>query len=246
MDYSVLARSYNPLDLSDKLKRTLVSFYKKDEFNDLSKPELHKVFNDALMKHYGGEEILKYRIANFFRNKKYTAAFEVKANSSRADFLIINGETKCFEIKSKIDNLKRLKSQVTDYKDVFEYTTILVDESHVTQVDQLLPDYYGIWYFKGSKRIIVRDAVLSPCLNAQAQVNLFTKRELRSYFKTVDKSEIVDNMDADVVNSCLKEALTARYASRWNFIKENWNSILPIDLQFFYNTNIDPELIYQA
>ena len=115
MDYGILARSYNTLHYESQLKKVLTSFYKElISFEGYSKFSLHQVINDALVQNYSGEEILKFKLAQYFRLKDYTAAFEVRAKSSRADFLVINGETKCFEIKSKIDTLKRLEKQTLD------------------------------------------------------------------------------------------------------------------------------------
>ena len=245
-DYSVLARSYNTLDYEKKLRKTLSSFFKQDVYYNLTKSQLHEKINNSLMKYYNGEEILKYRIANYFLNKDYVAAFEVNVQNSRADFLVINGDTKCFEIKSKIDTLNRLKRQITNYKDVFEYNTVLIDEKHLNSIQNIIPEYYGIWTFIGSKRNVIKEAALSPELNSKLQLDLFTKKELVRNFNLSEKDIILQEFDNKMINLHLKETLKERYLTRWNFIRNNWESILPIDLQFFFNCNIDPKLIYQT
>lgn len=244
IDYGVLARSYSTLDYEKKLRRTLACFFKQDIFDNLNKSQLHKKINDTLIKYYNGEEVLKYRIAKYFLKMDYVAAFEVTVKDSRADFLVINGDTKCFEIKSKIDTLNRLKKQIGNYKDVFEYNTVLIDEKHLSKIKNILPEYYGIWTFKGKIRNVIREASESPELNSMSQLDLFTKKELIGHFKISDRDAIFHEFNAETINSFLKEALKARYLTRWNFVRNNWDNILPIDLQFFFNTNIDPELIY--
>ena len=247
MDYGILARTYKPLDYSVQLKNTLSGFYKGENFDSLSKKELHLKINDILFKHYKGEEILKFKLAEIFKNKDYVAAFEVKAKSSRADFLVINGHTKCFEIKSQIDTLYRLEKQTKDYGDVFEFNTAVIDKKHLKAVSLLIPEYYGIWYFSGAKKIMHREARLSPCLNHKAQLNLFTKKELKKYFGGEGDLELIMNtFSGEQINQKLKDALKARYNQRWNFVKSNWDKILPIDLQFFFNTNVCPDLIYST
>jgi len=246
MDYGVLARSYSPLDYANNLRRTLKSFYQEDSFNNLTKAQLHKEISKSLMQNYNGEEVLKYRIANYFLKKGFVAAFEVNVKGSRVDFLVINGNTEGFEIKSKIDTLNRLKKQVGDYKDVFEYNTVLIDEKHITSLQKILPEYYGIWTFVGSKRNVIRKAAMSPDLDSKAQLDLFTKKDLTKHFKTSDKDVILQQCESSLINALLKEVLKERYLTRWNFIKDNWGKILPIDLQFFFNSNIDPDLIYQG
>lgn len=246
MDYGVLARSYNTLDYPEHLKKKLNSFLNVNSFDNYTKYELHRRINDLLFNHYEGEEILKYKLAKTFLKKDYVAAFEVRALNSRADFLVINGDTKSFEVKSKIDTLFRLKKQAKDYSDVFEYNTVVIDEKHLNLVMQLMPVYYGIWSFSGLKKVIYQEAQRSPFLNPISQLTLLTKKELTKHFGSSIISEITFSFDNEAINSKLKDALKLRYQKRWSFIKENWNNILPIDLQFFFNTNVSPELIYNT
>lgn len=245
MDYGILARSYNTLHYEPQLRALLSNFFKELSFDGLTKYALHQSVNETLLKHYQGEEILKFRLAKFFREKDYVAAFEVKAKGSRADFLVINGETKCFEIKSKIDNLKRLGKQSNDYKDVFEFNTVVTDQKHLTLVEELLPKYYGIWTFEGNERIEYRKCKRSPSLDSMSQLSLMTKKELVSNFGLNDHEIILSNYSKDAINEILKECLKKRYQSRWNFVQANWDSILPIDIQFFFNCNIRPEVVYR-
>jgi hypothetical protein len=244
MDYSALVRSYNTLSYTNQLRDLLAAFFQTDKFQNLSKFELAKTINDIAFKNYDGEQILKYRLAKEFVTKKYVAAFEVKAKTSRTDFLVINGDTKSFEVKSKIDTLNRLKKQVDDYGDVFEYNTVVIDKSHLEKVIELIPEYYGIWYYEKNKKVIYRDAKYSPRINAKEQLTLMNKKELQKYFGGSDGQDIINNFNTSQINEKLKQALKDRYNKRWSFIQNNWNTILPIDLQFFFNTNVKPEIIY--
>jgi hypothetical protein len=244
MDYSALVRSYNTLSYTKQLRELLAAFYNNDKFKDLTKFELAKAINDIAFKNYQGEQILKYRLAKQFVTKKYVAAFEVKAKSSRTDFLVINGYTKSFEIKSKIDTLNRLKKQVSDYVDVFEYNTVVIDKSHLEKVIDLIPKYYGVWYFDKSKKVIYREANYSPKINPSEQLTLMNKKELQKYFGNTNFQQILSDFNTTQINEKLKHALKDRYEMRWSFIQKNWEYILPIDLQFFFNTNVKPEIIY--
>lgn len=244
MDYSALARSYNTLSYTNQLRELLAAFFQTDKYEGLTKYQLAKTVNDVVFKHYEGEQILKYKLAKEFRNKKYVAAFEVKAKSSRTDFLVINGDTKSFEVKSKIDTLKRLNKQVSDYGDVFEFNTVVIDKVHLSNVIEIIPEYYGIWYFEGSKKIVYRAAEYSPKINATEQLGLFNKKELMKSFGSVDRDKILASTDSAKINQELKEMLKKRYFNRWSFVQRNWDQILPIDLQFFFNTNVKPEIIY--
>ncbi len=244
MDYSSLARSYNTLSSTHQLRELLAAFFQTEKYNDFTKYELAKIVNGLVIKYYNGEQILKYRLAKEFINKNYVAAFEVKAKTSRTDFLVINGDTKSFEVKSKIDTLNRLKKQVKDYGNVFEYNTVVIDKSHLEKVLELIPDYYGVWYYNKGRKIIYRVAQYSPKINPCEQLGLFNKRELRKAFGNPEKIAILNTHSSKEINEALKNALKERYKKRWSFIQANWNIILPIDLQFFFNTNVNPEIIY--
>lgn len=244
MDYSVLAQSYNTLSYPNQLRELLTAFYQTKDFEKLTKFQLAKTINDIVFKYYYGEQILKYKLAKEFQNKNYIAAFEVRVKNSRADFLVINGQTKSFEIKSKIDTLKRLKKQVSDYGDVFEFNTVVIDKIHLSNVIEIIPDYYGIWYYEGRKKIVYRSARYSPKINPIAQLDLFNKKELTKAFRCVNKYEILLSNSGLRINQELKEMLKRRYNDRWRFVQNNWEQILPIDIQFFFNTNVKPEIIY--
>lgn len=244
MDYSALARTYNPLINTLQLRELLSSFYQNEKYSIMDRYELLKVANSAIYNNYEGELIIKYKLAREFRNKKYIAAFEVKAKNSRTDFLVINGDTKSFEVKSKIDTLNRLGKQIVDYGDVFEFNTVVVDKVHLESVLEKLPSFYGIWYFNGRRKVVHREASYSPNINPMEQLGLMNKKELLKAFGDSNKSAIISQHRADQINQILKDVLKARYQSRWAFVQENWETILPIDTQFFFNTNVKPEIIY--
>nr|WP_315232699.1 sce7726 family protein [uncultured Flavobacterium sp.] len=244
MDYSVLSRSYNTLSYTKQLRELVAAFFQTEKYNEYNKFQLAKKINDTIFENYEGEQILKFKLAKEFNKKKYVAAFEVKAKNSRTDFLVINGDTKSFEVKSKIDTLNRLAKQVSDYGDVFEYNTVVIDKCHLNKVLKLLPDYYGVWFYENNKKIVYKEAKYSPNINALEQLGLFNKKELLKSFKSFDKDYIVRNHLATNINLALKNTLKQRYSNRWLFVQENWDNILPIDIQFFFNTNVKPEIIY--
>lgn len=245
MDYSTLARSYSTLSSKQDLFKLLTAFFKSDEFSGLTKHELAKIINDKVLIHYNGEQVLKYLLAREFKDKNYIAAFEVKALSSRNDFLVINGSTRSFEIKSKIDTLNRLSKQAFDYGNVFEFNTLVTDKYHIEHAIEHLPEHYGIWYYENGRRTIYKKAVHSPKLNSKAQISLLNKKEKIQFFSFETDLEILSEKSTNQINDGLKAALKSRYQNRWNFLTSQWENILPIDIQFFFNKNINPNLVYQ-
>lgn len=242
-----LAKKYNVLDYSVNLASSLKGVFPSKNFNNFSKYELHKLLNDTLIQNHNGEEVLKYKLFKSFANRQnIIAAFEIKVKNSRVDFLTLNGNTTSFEIKSKLDNLSKLSKQMADYMLAFEFNYLVIDEKHIEKARELLPKSFGLWCYKKGKYQKMKKALLNDKIDPEIQLQLLTKRELVNGFPKVggEQKSILKTFDADSINRKFKETLKARYRTRWNFIVENEAQIFPIDIQFFFNTNIQPTHIY--
>jgi hypothetical protein len=239
-----IVRGYSPLHYSPKLRSMLNTIYPGRNFDSYPKLQLHKALNEFICQRYSGEEILKYSLFQEFVGKDLVAAFEMPVGSSRLDFLTINGKTTSFEIKSELDNLSKLRKQVADYLSVFEYNNLLIDERHLKKSLELVPECVGI-ICHGSKQFVYRKATLSNQLDSSAQLSLLTKRELRRFFSCTSVNEILDSNDSNAINVLFKSVLKQRYNDRWQFVVARATSILPIDVQFFFNRNIEPSVIYR-
>lgn len=246
----------------EKLVRTLVAGY--DPLNGKKLQQLtrlldasqdvkntgagaHQLINDIVISNYSGELVLKHHLFKHFYRKNVIAAFEMKVSSSRADFVTINGHTKSFEIKSALDNLVKLQKQAADYARVFDYNYVVIDQRHLSGVQETVPASFGIWSFsqKGIKKVH-RPATLNTRIEPSLQLALLTQKELRQYFNEAGgiKHRIQHTYNAPEINLRFRAALKRRYERRWNFLIDNHENILPIDIQFFFKRNIDPQLIY--
>ena len=137
---TILARSYSTLLYHRKLQGLLEAVYTDTDFGSIDKYGLHQHVNQVLSKSYYGEHLVKYKIAKKYITKDTVGAFEVKVGNSRADFVSINGVTRCYEIKTKLDNLSKLAKQSVAYAEVFEYNTVVLDSNHLEQAVATLPD----------------------------------------------------------------------------------------------------------
>lgn len=242
-----LAKNYNTLDYSINLAKSLKVIFPAENFDHFSKYDLHQLFNDTLLHYYNGEEIIKYLLFKQYISKKgIIAAFEAKANNSRVDFLTINGCTTSFEIKSELDNLSKLSKQMNDYMLAFEYNYLITDERHYGKALELLPDCYGLWIYKNGKYKKLRKALINERIDPRVQLNILTKKELCDTFPETngDIRVILSSYNKQQINEKFKIALKTRYRTRWQFLIDNYNDIFPIDVQFFFNTNIEPRHIY--
>jgi hypothetical protein len=244
---SVLAKNYNILDYPLKLASLLKCVYPAENFELFSKYELHKVLNATLLQNYKGEEVLKYMLSKTFMNKRnLIAAFEIKVNNSRVDFLTINGSTTSYEIKSELDNLSKLSKQMMDYLLAFEYNYLVIDARHFERANDLISEKFGLWCYKEGKFKKMRKAILNDKIEPEVQLNLLTKKELFNSFPECGGvlKKILNSLDSNSINRQFKVALKDRYRRRWDFLVANEEQIFPIDIQFFFNTQIEPSDIY--
>jgi hypothetical protein len=242
-----LAKNYNTLEYSQALRSLLKAVFKDIDFSQYSKIMLHRYFNDSLLANYAGEAALKYQLFCRAAGKKLVAAFETKVEDSRVDFLTVNGVSVSYEIKSELDNLDKLSRQAANYIKVFEYNYVVIDVRHKKKAPNMLPASYGILYFSEGKRIVERKAIQNYNIDSNAQLDMLTKRELSKSFGGFNSRMEIKNRFSDrTINDQFKEVLKIRYHHRWNFLLKHRNVILPIDLQFFFNRNVDPELIYNC
>jgi len=243
--YSILARTYNILLYSQKLKSLVGGLMGNENAQSMTKYELHRFINNSLIDNYYGESIIKAFLVREFLAKKVVASFEIRVKSSRVDFLTINGETNSFEIKSELDNLEKLSRQTGNYTRVFEFNYIIIDKKHLKQANEIIPANYGIWIFSNNRKQILRKAKKNIDLDSMMQLELLTKKELKRGFSQTDREVIFSDYNQNDINLRFKRCLKERYFERWEYLKINHQSILPIDYQFFFNKNVNPSLIYQ-
>lgn len=67
-----------------------------------------------------------------------TALTEVAIAKSKADFVLINGKAVVYEIKTELDNLDRLCSQIEDYYKAFDHVAVVTYEKNLQQLQNVL------------------------------------------------------------------------------------------------------------
>lgn len=69
---------------------------------------------------------------------------EFRVGSNKADCVILNGSSVCYEIKSEFDSLARLPDQVSAYLKLFDQVYTVAPEVHISKIEGVVPDSVGI------------------------------------------------------------------------------------------------------
>jgi len=221
----------------------------------------NRFINVLLMKYYPCERTVKYAIVNSLRNKQNTVLFEMPVIDSRVDVCRINGNSYAYEIKTEFDNFKRLKKQIDDYSKVYEYVFVVIPKVFLKEIMNLVPPYCGIRILKHNPSsgeisfYTERKALKSPNLDPYSQLCCLSKEHLGIWLsqkkikpipptKSERISLIIEKYTATTINTYFKKMVKQIYKDNWDFVRSNFDDILPIDIQAFFSSSIDPRLIY--
>lgn len=182
---------------------------------------------------YKCEYVYKNEIINQLLLKKYgtkkTIAFnELKVGNSIVDFAIINGESKAFEIKTEFDSPRRLKKQMSDYRQVFNKCYIVVPSGKCPFYEKLIEPEIGIIELVDTKRRLALKEYRPAIPQNKIDINILMKclrtEEYRnivySYFKSLPKvpafrmydacAEIIKNIPVNELNHLFLTELKKR------------------------------------
>ncbi len=114
-----------------------------DISSSISNNDLIKLLYNELQNNYKSEYIYKNTLLNKLLLGRYslnttTVINEFKIGNSIADFILINGELKVFEIKTEFDNLDKLDKQIFDYRQFADRIYVVSCSKHI---DKLISIY---------------------------------------------------------------------------------------------------------
>jgi hypothetical protein len=112
---------------------------------------------------------------------------DICGGTSRIDIAVINGRLHGYEIKSEQDNLRRLVDQIDSYNLVFNTLYIAVSEKHISEVERMVPEWWGILGALGNSSSLeifnYRNAKENPCVDGFSVAHLLWREELISLLK---------------------------------------------------------------
>jgi hypothetical protein len=123
-------------------ERKLKKHYSKESSKTTYKKVLGSLYLE-LQSEYRSEYFYKNNLLNKYLLKQYslstTSVFnEFKIGNSIADFVLLNGSARVFEIKTDLDGLDKLEKQLKDYRQFADLVYIVTSPKYI---DKLLLDY---------------------------------------------------------------------------------------------------------
>lgn len=112
-----------------------------------------------------------------------TALTEIPIASSKADFVLINGKAVVYEIKTELDTLDRLDSQIENYYKAFDHVCVITCEEYAKYLSNKFSDTNVGIYILTKKNTIrrLKEPIISKSM-----------LDLKVIFKILNKPEFED------------------------------------------------------
>lgn len=188
MSYRELAKIFTSSNINKVAQGDLSNIYTViSDFSILSSCKtLQEIYDESyklLCKHYPNEYVVKNIIANNIligTHSMNTASMisELRVGSSKADCVIINGSSTCYEIKTKFDSLKRLADQLSSYIQAFDQTYVVAHEVHLEAILQIHSKNPTFGIMISNDRNSLSKKIIAPKINSfNADVMFHTLRK---------------------------------------------------------------------
>lgn len=206
--------------------------------------DVRSIINYTTVSRYPNETTIKSAFINnvLFKTKNHISIFELNTNNCRVDLCKINGESVAYEIKTDLDNLKRLNNQLTDYLDVFEKVYVICSQDKVTSIIKSIPECVGIYTYRINR---LGNYVFTKTKLASSKHDMCHIKQLMLISKNDRKNHLIDeNSSSERINFVFKQTLKEKYSKQWNFLFSNKDNIYDIDYQWFFRNQVEPSVVY--
>lgn len=143
---------------------------------------------DFLCRHYRCEYIYKNTLTNEILNKYHTEnsaiLTEFRADNCLADFLVLNGTSCAYEIKTELDSFDRLDRQISAYRKMFDKIYVVTHHSHLEKLLSLVDSAVGIIYLD-------KDCILQKERSARSNKAIIDPGVVFNSLRIAEYSEII-------------------------------------------------------
>ncbi|TWD36110.1 hypothetical protein FB440_1112 [Vibrio crassostreae] len=173
---------------------------------------LSELFDEAyklLCKHYPNEYVVKNIIANNIllgTHSMNTASMlsELRIGTNKADCVIVNGSSTCYEIKTKFDSLKRLPEQLAAYNSAFDRTYVVTHQIHLEtllKIQRNMPRF-GVLVLNERNQLSRKvEAPLNTDFDTDLMFHTLRKDEYIDIARSVTGSEL-DYPQTEIFSEC--------------------------------------------
>lgn len=212
---------------SDLYRNCTNRFLKKDGLISKSNLEIIKLLYSVSKNYYRNEYFYKNTILNKLllgRHSIRTTVVlnEIPIDKSKADFVLINGKAILYEIKSEVDNLGRLNSQINSYYKAFGTIYVVTHEKNEKKIIRVIKNNnVGVIVLNDKDQLSERRQAMTDnsYLNNESILKILRKNEYEN---------IVENYYGHLPA-----------ASKIMYYRECLKLIEKIDTLKFYNLAID-------
>lgn len=161
-------------------------------------------------------KILLSELGKKYKSNSDTAIipeFSLPNGSARIDIAVINGIMHGYELKSDLDTLTRLQSQMHAYNLIFDKVTLVVGKKHIIEALRLIPEWWGITvarndnYDRVPRLIQIREAVYNPNQNLHIIAHLLWKDEMLNILSSMGMSKRLSNKPKQYVCNILVSSI---------------------------------------
>lgn len=156
---------------------------------------IETVYN-TLLSSYKNEYVYKNLLLKKELLKKYSlknsiALSEFKVGNSIADFVLLNGEARIYEIKTELDGLEKLEKQLRDYQNFADKIYVVTHSKHIPALYiKLLNTGIGIIELTNRNALkVVKSAAQNIDFNHEVLFKTLRKDEytqiVKAYFNTI-------------------------------------------------------------
>lgn len=147
-------------------------------------------------KYYRTEYYYKNTLLNklLFKQHNYNATSvltELPVGNAKADFVMINGNGVVYEIKTELDNLDRLTSQIDEYYKAFDRVIVVTYEKNIEKVKPLVPSKTGIM-------VLTKRNALKAIRGAEQNKDKFDSRTICKLLRKKEFEQIIIDSGYDL------------------------------------------------
>ncbi|WP_099823129.1 sce7726 family protein [Tatumella sp. OPLPL6] len=164
----------------------------------------------TLLKNYKNEYIFKNTIINKIlckKNKKSSTTIlsEFRVGDNKADLVIVNGHSVCYEIKTRYDSLKRLPDQLSSYTKIFDKVYVVCDEYFKDEILNIIPSNVGVFEFthRGALREIKKAKVNIQPISYETMIDSLRMEEYKFIAECLTTRK-VESRNIHIFNDCLE------------------------------------------